>query len=422
MKKATLFISAIALSLLSFGQVKQMNNGIKPQLKKQSNLKFDSNQKFKASLNGNRASNWLNYALQLDDPNGFTPGAAKLNFMNIFPDTSIILGQYTSGATAYPQFMRAATMLDPKNMPVNGITASDPYTLDSIGIVYAYLRATASTVTDTLEVQIFKHDAALEWDLSSGTATYQDIEYDFATNQPKPAQILATYTYLLTEADSSNYPSELFFSTSNIPQQAAGNRIGAIAYFKPGYSYSITDSLNDKNGFYVCSYEQNGDGGGTGTDPVFYGTYQNGASDLNCSYNLPASVRFNINANGWNGYFIPTWAWTTPYAYEHHLIEFLISTANGVEDFVNGVKFGQNVPNPFNGTTTINYELEKAANATLNVYDVTGKLVAEVKEGNQTAGKHTINFNAETMSAGVYYYSLKVNNDISASKKMVVIK
>jgi hypothetical protein len=90
--------------------------------------------------------------------------------------------------------------------------------------------------------------------------------------------------------------------------------------------------------------------------------------------------------------------------------------------FVNGVKVYQNMPNPFKGITGINYELQNNASVTLSVYDVTGKKVAEQKEGDKHAGKHVVKVNAENLSAGVYYYSLKVNDNTTAAMKMVVIK
>ena len=91
-------------------------------------------------------------------------------------------------------------------------------------------------------------------------------------------------------------------------------------------------------------------------------------------------------------------------------------------DFVNGVKLGQNSPNPFNTFSTINYELASKSEVALSVYDVTGKKVAEQTEGTQSAGAHTIKVNASNLSAGVYYYSLKVGENNSSAKKMVIVK
>lgn len=90
--------------------------------------------------------------------------------------------------------------------------------------------------------------------------------------------------------------------------------------------------------------------------------------------------------------------------------------------FANGVKVVQNSPNPFSNLTTINYELEKSAAVALTVYDLAGKKVAEQNEGNQVSGKHCSKFNAEQLTAGVYYYSLNVAGMSTTKMKMVVIK
>jgi len=106
-----------------------------------------------------------------------------------------------------------------------------------------------------------------------------------------------------------------------------------------------------------------------------------------------------------------------------YLDEFLIveSTA-GVDEFSNGVKVFQNVPNPANGNTNIKYQLENAASVALNVYDVTGKVIFTQNMGEQTAGTYETTFATADMAAGVYYYSLSVDSNVSAAKKMVVIK
>jgi len=107
-----------------------------------------------------------------------------------------------------------------------------------------------------------------------------------------------------------------------------------------------------------------------------------------------------------------------------YLDEFLVSqnTSVGVTEFTNGVKLGQNMPNPFNSTSTITYQLETAAAVSLSVYDVTGKLVAGQSEGTQSAGSHILTFNGSDLSAGVYYYSLKVGENSTSTMKMVIVK
>jgi hypothetical protein len=230
---------------------------------------------------------------------------------------------------------------------------------------------------------------------------------------------MATYTYLLTAQDSTSTSKEILIATAGLPQQAAGNRIGVCVSFKPGYSYSITDSLFDMNAFLVFSAEQNGEN----TDPTFYGTLSDGTSDMNCSYALPTSVRYDINANGWNGYLIPTWAWTPGYSAEHNIISFHVTSVVGIDETkANGLAIGQNFPNPASGITTINYSLETASSqVSLVVTDVTGKTIQVINQGTKAPGLYNVSLDASNFAAGVYNYTLQTDLG-SVTKKFFVVK
>lgn len=92
----------------------------------------------------------------------------------------------------------------------------------------------------------------------------------------------------------------------------------------------------------------------------------------------------------------------------------------GVTEFYNGIKMNQNYPNPAFGSTTINYELATASeNVVLNVYDMTGKLVKSVDQGNQAAGAYSINLGVNELAAGDYIFSLSANGQ-NLTKKMTV--
>nr|MBP9095284.1 T9SS type A sorting domain-containing protein [Ignavibacteria bacterium] len=82
----------------------------------------------------------------------------------------------------------------------------------------------------------------------------------------------------------------------------------------------------------------------------------------------------------------------------------------------------QNYPNPFNPVTKINFELPVNSNVKLAVFDVTGRIIAELISGKlYTAGYHTIEFNGSNLSSGVYFYKLTTNENNSI-RKMVLVK
>jgi hypothetical protein len=81
----------------------------------------------------------------------------------------------------------------------------------------------------------------------------------------------------------------------------------------------------------------------------------------------------------------------------------------------------QNYPNPFNPSTTIRYAIPKAGQVKLNVYSVTGKLVASLVDEYKTAGNYTVNFNAANLASGVYFYRL-LSGSFVENKKMILLK
>jgi len=81
----------------------------------------------------------------------------------------------------------------------------------------------------------------------------------------------------------------------------------------------------------------------------------------------------------------------------------------------------QNYPNPFNPTTTISYDLPKAGNVIVKVYNLLGKEVATLYNGFQQAGNHKVKFDASSLSSGVYIYSVQFGSN-TISKKMILMK
>jgi photosystem II stability/assembly factor-like uncharacterized protein len=81
----------------------------------------------------------------------------------------------------------------------------------------------------------------------------------------------------------------------------------------------------------------------------------------------------------------------------------------------------QNYPNPFNPSTTIEFAIAKDDHVRLNVYSVSGKLVATIMNKNLKAGKYTVSFNADKLATGVYFYKLSTSTQ-EETRKMVLIR
>jgi hypothetical protein len=76
-------------------------------------------------------------------------------------------------------------------------------------------------------------------------------------------------------------------------------------------------------------------------------------------------------------------------------------------------------PNPAAESTRIQYRLDQAADVALEVRDVTGKVVNQVVRGTQPAGYHSIVLNVANLSAGVYTYTLDVN-DARSTQRLII--
>ena len=81
----------------------------------------------------------------------------------------------------------------------------------------------------------------------------------------------------------------------------------------------------------------------------------------------------------------------------------------------------QNYPNPFNPATTIRFSIGKQGYVSLNIYDVTGRMVAKVLNKEMDEGEHTVRFQADGLSSGVYFYRLKTDEE-TLTKKMILLR
>lgn len=82
----------------------------------------------------------------------------------------------------------------------------------------------------------------------------------------------------------------------------------------------------------------------------------------------------------------------------------------------------QNIPNPFSEKTIISYTLSCSGSVCIKVFNNNGKEVKSIKENIKNTGQHKTEFNAKDLSAGIYFYSLFINEKLSDTKKMIIVK
>lgn len=81
----------------------------------------------------------------------------------------------------------------------------------------------------------------------------------------------------------------------------------------------------------------------------------------------------------------------------------------------------QNYPNPFNPITSIEFTVPLNEYVTLKVYDILGKEIAVLVNGNKPTGNYEVKFDGKNLGSGVYFYRLKAGS-FSETKKMMLVK
>lgn len=81
----------------------------------------------------------------------------------------------------------------------------------------------------------------------------------------------------------------------------------------------------------------------------------------------------------------------------------------------------QNFPNPFNPETTIRYSINNPGRVTLRIYDMRGREVATLIDGNQQTGQYSVHFRSDGLPSGIYIYTLNADAFFQ-TRKMIIME
>ncbi len=84
-------------------------------------------------------------------------------------------------------------------------------------------------------------------------------------------------------------------------------------------------------------------------------------------------------------------------------------------------RLGQNYPNPFNDGTTIEFTIPKRGRVSISLFDVHGRCIGKILNGELPPGEHSLHLNAGKLPSGVYFYKLE-NVGLVLSRKFIVLK
>jgi hypothetical protein len=95
--------------------------------------------------------------------------------------------------------------------------------------------------------------------------------------------------------------------------------------------------------------------------------------------------------------------------------------ADGDEPLPGRFALYQNYPNPYNPSTTISFSLDKAAEAVVSIFNISGQLVERRELGVLPAGDHSFVYEPKRLASGVYYYRLTAGGK-TEERAMVLLK
>ena len=451
MKKLHTLVGAILLSSFAFAQSSILlqpsnkNSSEEIILKKKINSNSSTN-KVAAGVIKKRCDVALSL-LAFNGQGDLTTGAT--NSVNIgtyiapvYVDSTV---QYalTSG-TKYVKSHKLGVTFDPQSIIYDPNSAplfanSDTYYLDTVWVGGVYKRVSTPSIVDTLLVELAYGDTTATSAFSStgyaSATTYSNVASfgtflspNFASNSQSgstcflsaPTTKYKRIKKPLTQLDSatSNLTSYLPVVVNGLTglMLSGSNKVSVSYSFISGaptttatvfYAAGTTTVAQTSNGFVGFCYQQK--------FPAISGfsSIQNYFDDpikgKNIGIDLSTKTRYGITAS------------TKLYAnfYTCYLVDLSIHGVSSVginELEANGATLGQNVPNPFNGESTVTYQLAKDANSVLfTVTDVMGRVISSEKAPANT-GSHSIKLGS--YAAGVYYYTLSVDGKTS-TKKMI---
>jgi len=218
------------------------------------------------------------------------------------------------------------------------------------------------------------------------SAEVTGIDFKFGPTAPEGAEMFGqiynnqleeiasgnTMTYTVRAGDANKYKTLLFDEPLTL---APGEYVVSIKCFDVDFSIAVSGESAPQTSFM---YGNLGDGG-----TAWY--YTTSTPVIRMNFN-PAAKHANIENNE-----------------------------------ISNLNVSQNFPNPFANETKVIFNLKEASNVSYTVVDLTGKVVANVNEGNVMPGDHEITIDGTSFANGVYYLNINAG-DSKVTRKMIVNK
>ena len=223
-----------------------------------------------------------------------------------------------------------------------------------------------------------------------------------------------TYTFFPSLAVNENGNMVIGFSAS-APTIYPGAYFAGRLSTDPSGTVSSSGILRSGQDFYIRKFGGSsnrwGDYSGISVDPS--------NDDIFWIFNEYARTRGNV-ISGEDG------RWGTAFG---EVPLSVVNVANNETGSTENLSFKleQNYPNPFNPNTSIQYAVGSKEFVSLKVHDVLGREVATLVNEENPAGTYVVEFNANRLSSGIYFYTLEVvpfngEKGFKKSRKMILMK
>ncbi|MFO7891311.1 MAG: T9SS type A sorting domain-containing protein [bacterium] len=303
---------------------------------------------------------------------------------------------------------------------------------DDKGSVYQYtpkiaMNDTGNTVIVWRDKRNGHSDIYLQRYNANGSAVSTNIRVNDDTTSSEQSNpvidINKKGNFVIAWKDKRNNRYEIYAQRFNDKGIALGSNFRVITLADENSNIAIGV---DKNGKFVIAWQEKRNG----VYDIHGQLYDNNGEALGYNFKINKDsgndLPLNLSIVFKDGKLYSTWVDrkdpTTGLDIFANVISFTTSDVSGFDiiEIPNNYALSQNYPNPFNPSTTIKYDLPKAQNVIITVYDIQGRFVSKIVDEFKQAGRHSVEFYADNLASGVYFYRLQTEEFTRLHKMMLV--